>query len=135
MNLFQAAARGLPLSPASRALLKLLKGLIVSAVLAGLTAAYPLVVVGPGAAPNVSQAMTVFLVAFLAALVNATEKYLTAEPLPQAAPLMTFIPGVTVPTNTAAAPAMPGGSFTIVSSTTPETYNIGTGALAKGDGS
>lgn len=112
MNLFQAAARGLPLSPASRALLKLLKGLLVSAVLAGVTAAYPLVVVGPGAAPNVGQAVSVFLVAFLLTLVNAAEKYLTAERLSQA-------PSISPPSSEqmVAAPS------------------IGPGALAKGDGS
>ncbi len=107
MNLFQAAARGLPLSPASRALLKLLKGLLVSAVLAGLTATYPLIVAGPGAAVNASQALSVFVVAFLVTLTAAAEKFLTAERLAQT-------PAVT--------PA-------------PPNMSIGAGALAKGDGS
>lgn len=97
MNMFTRAAHGLMLTPAERALLKLVKGFIVSAALAGLTAAGPYVVTGT---PDYKHALWVFVVAMVTSLYQALEKWLTAEsvtsePETVPAPLANSVTGLT----------------------------------------
>lgn len=87
MNLFAQAAQNLPLSPAERALLRFVKGLIVTAIAAGMTAAAPFVFVGPNQTVDWHQVLTVGLSVFGVTLFNTIMKYFTAhaDPQPQVA--------------------------------------------------
>lgn len=87
MNLFSQAAQNLPLSPTARAALRFVKGLVLTAIAAALTAVAPFVLVGPSQTVNWHQVLTVGLTAFGVTLFNTVEKYFTAhaDPTPQVA--------------------------------------------------
>lgn len=77
MNLFSQAAQGLNLTPGQRAALKIIKGLIVSAVGAGLAAVAQLL--SAGGVIDWQKVIVVGGVAFGTSLAFALDKYWTAQ--------------------------------------------------------
>lgn len=82
MTLFARARLNLNLTPAERALLRLLEGMLIGAVVAGAQAVLPLLNDAALAAPeNIAwgSALHTFMAAFVAALILAARKYLAAQ--------------------------------------------------------
>lgn len=82
MTLFTRARLNLNLTPAERALLRLLEGMLIGAVVAGAQAVLPLLNDAALAAPeNIAwgSALHTFMAAFVAALILAARKYLAAQ--------------------------------------------------------
>ena len=77
MNVFSSAANGLSLTPGQRAFLKIVKGFVVSAVAAGLTAVAQLL--SAGSAVDWQKVAVVGGVAFGTSLAFALDKYWTAQ--------------------------------------------------------
>ena len=79
MNLFARAQQNLNLSPGERASLKLVKGIVVTALLAAVTAIYPLISTGSLTAIDWKQVIAVASIAFTVQLITTLQKYLSAH--------------------------------------------------------
>lgn len=79
MNFLTRATNHAPLTPAERSWLKLLKGTVISAVLAGATAVYPMVFAGLHTSPDWKQVALVFVSAFTMTMYQSVEKWCTAH--------------------------------------------------------
>lgn len=107
MTLFARARLNLNLTPAERALLRLLEGMLIGAVVAGAQAVLPLLNDAALAAPeNIAwgSALHTFMAAFVAALILAARKYLAAQADPA-------LPAGSGPSATAAASPDGGGGL------------------------
>src|SRR5690349_7034749 len=88
-SLLERAHLQMNLTPGERALLKIVEGLIVSAVIAGLVAAFPLVATQNVSAINWTAVLSAFVVAGGKTLYDGVSKYFKAfgdGPLPAPAP-------------------------------------------------
>ena len=114
-GMFQRSAAGLSLTPGQRALLRLVEGLVVSAVIAGLQAVMPLLnaaQLDPSAVPWASVAHT-FVATVMTALGLSVVKFfkaqgdgpMTTPPPPPAPPAPPAAPAVSAPP--ALAPTVP----------------------------
>lgn len=91
MNIFSLAAQNANLLPNQRAMLKFVEGVILSVVLAGVTAVLPLLTSNT-ASIDWRQVATVGVTAMLATLYNTVKKSLTAPTDPPLAPALSIPP-------------------------------------------
>ncbi len=78
MNLFARASANLPLTPGERAFLKVVEGVVLTAALAALTAAYPTISTGSLASVDWARTGSVAAIAFLVSMLQAANKYFRA---------------------------------------------------------
>jgi hypothetical protein len=78
INLWARASRAEWLSPEERAILKLVKGFAISAILTGLTAIYP-IISGSQTATDWISVLKVFSTAFIMTIIVAVDKYISSH--------------------------------------------------------
>lgn len=107
MNIFSKAAAGVTLTPAERAALKLVIGIVITALFAGGDAIVQYLT-SPHDTIDWNKVITVGVIAFVSSLAFALHKYITAHGdvvIGATAPVVTPTPAPAQPQNNTVAPA------------------------------